>query len=38
LIRSLRRAGLQVVNWEVSQPFDQVVRRSLNRQVNRGRP
>jgi len=38
LIRSLRRAGLQVVNWEVSQPFDQVVRRSLSRGANRGQP
>ena len=27
----LRRAGIQILNWDVSQPFDQAVRHSLGR-------
>ena len=38
LIRSLQRAGLQIVNWDVRQPFDQVVRSALRRQRTIGMP
>jgi uncharacterized protein (DUF58 family) len=31
LIRQLRRAGIQALDWDVTQPFDQVVRYSLSR-------
>jgi uncharacterized protein (DUF58 family) len=31
LIRRLQRAGIQVIEWEVSRPFDQVVRPALMR-------
>jgi uncharacterized protein (DUF58 family) len=31
LLRKLQRAGVQLLDWDVSQPFDQVVRRSLGR-------
>jgi uncharacterized protein (DUF58 family) len=30
LLKNLRRAGIQTLDWDVSQPFDQVVRRSLS--------
>lgn len=29
ILRRLRQVGVQVVNWDVSQPFDQVIRRQL---------
>jgi uncharacterized protein (DUF58 family) len=31
LIQKLQRAGIQVLDWDVSQPFDQVVKRRLGR-------
>ena len=31
LLRQLRRAGIQVVDWQVDRPFDQAVHTSLNR-------
>jgi len=31
LIHKLQRAGIQVLDWDVSQPFDQVVKRRLGR-------
>jgi uncharacterized protein (DUF58 family) len=31
LLRSLRRAGIQVVNWDVALPFDQEARAALSR-------
>ena len=31
LLMRLRRAGIQTLDWDVSQPFDQVVRHSLSR-------
>lgn len=31
LLGQLRRAGIQTLNWDVSQPFDQAVRHSLGR-------
>jgi uncharacterized repeat protein (TIGR01451 family) len=31
LLKHLRRAGIQTLDWDVSQPFDQVVRHSLSR-------
>ena len=31
LIQKLQRAGIQVLDWNVSQPFDQVVKRHLGR-------
>ncbi len=31
LLRKLRHRGVQVVNWDVSQPFEQAVRSSLSR-------
>ena len=31
LLRELRQAGIQVVDWQVDQPFDQVVHASLGR-------
>lgn len=31
LLMRLRRAGIQILDWDVSQPFDQVVRHSLLR-------
>jgi uncharacterized protein (DUF58 family) len=31
LIQKLQRAGIQVLGWDVSQPFDQVVKRRLGR-------
>ncbi|MBN1454458.1 MAG: DUF58 domain-containing protein [Anaerolineales bacterium] len=31
LIHKLQRAGIQVLDWNVSQPFDQVVKRQLGR-------
>jgi uncharacterized protein (DUF58 family) len=31
LLRKLRRAGIQVVDWQVDQPFDRVVHASLDR-------
>lgn len=31
LIQKLQRAGIQVLDWNVSQPFDQVVKRRLGR-------
>lgn len=31
LIQKLRRAGIQILDWDVSQPFDQVVKRRLGR-------
>jgi len=31
LLGQLRRAGIQLVNWDVSQPFDQAARHSLSR-------
>jgi uncharacterized protein (DUF58 family) len=29
ILRQLRQVGVQVVNWDVSQPFDQVIRQQL---------
>jgi uncharacterized protein (DUF58 family) len=39
-LRRLRGVGIQVVNWDVSQPFEQVARRELERRplVPRGGP
>lgn len=39
-LRRLRGIGVQVVNWDVSQPFEQVARRELERRpmVQRGGP
>jgi uncharacterized protein (DUF58 family) len=31
LLRKLRQAGIQIVDWRVDQPFDQVVHASLGR-------
>lgn len=31
LIHKLQRAGIQVLDWDISQPFDQVVKRRLGR-------
>ncbi len=31
LLRRLRRVGIQVINWQVDQPFDKVMRKSLIR-------
>ena len=31
LLDQLRRAGIQILNWDVSQPFDQAMRHSLGR-------
>lgn len=31
LIRQMRRAGIQALDWDVTQPFDQLVRQSLSR-------
>jgi hypothetical protein len=31
MLRSLRRLGIQVVNWDVSLPFEQAARASLYR-------
>lgn len=31
LLAQLKRAGIQLLNWDVSQPFDQAVRHSLSR-------
>ena len=31
LIKHLRRAGIQTLDWDVSRPFDQAVRQSLAR-------
>ncbi len=31
VIQQLRRAGIQVLDWDVTQPFDQLVRHSLSR-------
>lgn len=36
LIRRLRGAGLQVVNWDVGKPLDQVLRRALRQQSGIG--
>ncbi len=33
-LRRLRGIGIQVVNWDVSQPFEQVARRELERRPN----
>ncbi len=38
LLRRLRRAGIQVVEWDVSQPFDQASRSAFGRSVRFGRP
>ena len=31
LLRELQRVGIQIVDWQVSQPLDQVIRMSLGR-------
>ena len=31
LLRELQRVGVQIVDWQVSQPLDQVIRMSLGR-------
>jgi uncharacterized protein (DUF58 family) len=36
LFRQLRQAGVQVVNWRVDTPLDQVIRQNLMRPVRRG--
>jgi hypothetical protein len=31
LLQKVQRAGIQVLDWDVSEPFDQVVKRKLSR-------
>ncbi len=38
LLDRLRRTGIQVVEWDVAQPFDQVSRRAFGRSFRFGRP
>jgi uncharacterized protein (DUF58 family) len=36
LLRRIRRAGVQVVEWDVAQPFDQLTRRAFGRRIQFG--
>ncbi|MGQ9902816.1 MAG: DUF58 domain-containing protein [Anaerolineae bacterium] len=36
ILRQLRQVGVQVVNWDVNQPFDQVIRDALAQQPSHG--
>lgn len=38
LLGRLRRAGIQIVEWDVAQPFDQISRRAFGRSFRFGRP
>ncbi len=38
LLGRLRRAGIQVVEWDVAEPFDQISRRAFGRSFRFGRP
>jgi uncharacterized protein (DUF58 family) len=38
MLRRVRRAGIQVVEWNVAQPFDQVSRGAFGRSFRFGRP
>jgi hypothetical protein len=33
MLERLQRAGLQVVEWNVAQPFDQAMRRAVGRRM-----
>ncbi len=35
LFRQLRQAGIQVVNWRIDEPLDQVIRQGMVRPVMR---
>ncbi len=38
MLRLIKRAGIQVVEWDVAQPFDQVSRGAFGRAIRFGRP